>query len=104
MVSRDYGDAGNDLRKAITLLLIKKICIEEIDDSCLSPLMASRLVPLNKNHGLCPIGVGEVLRRVMGKVVMRTFSEDVTTTFSDAQMCGRNSGSEAAIHAMRRMF
>ena len=32
MISRDYGDASNDLRKA-TALLIKKICIEEIDDS-----------------------------------------------------------------------
>ena len=32
MVSRDYGDAGKDLRKAIASL-IKKICIEEIDDS-----------------------------------------------------------------------
>ena len=32
MISRDYGDTGNDLRKA-TALLIKKICIEEIDDS-----------------------------------------------------------------------
>ena len=50
LVSRDYGDAGNDLRKAIASL-IKKICIEEIDDSSLSPLMAS-------NPGLCPIGIG----------------------------------------------
>ena len=32
MISRDYGDASNDLRTA-TALLIKKICIEEIDDS-----------------------------------------------------------------------
>ena len=62
MVSRDYGDAGNNLRKAIALLLIKKICIKEIDDSYLPPLMASRLVQLNKNNGLCPVGVGEVLR------------------------------------------
>ena len=50
--------------------------------------MASRLIPLNKNPGLRPIGVGEVLRRVMGKVVMSTLSEDVTTVSSDAQMCG----------------
>ena len=35
----------NNLRKAIAPL-IKKICIEEIDDSSLLPLMASRLVPL----------------------------------------------------------
>ena len=66
--------------------------------------MASRLVPLNRNPDLRPIGVGEVLRRVMGKVVMNAFSEAVTTASSDAQMCGRSSGSEAAIHAMRRMF
>ena len=42
--------------------------------------MTSRLVPLNKNP------------------------EDVTTAPSGAQMGGRRSGSEAAIHAMRRMF
>ena len=103
LVSRDYGDAGNDLRKVIASL-IKKICIEEIDDSSLSPLMASRLVPLNKNSSLRPIGVGQVLRQMMGKVVVSAFFEDVTTPSSDAQMCGRSSGSEAAIHAMRRMF
>ena len=100
LVSRDYGNASNNLRKAIALLT-KKICIEEIE---IKRLIASRLVPLNKNLGLRPIGVGEVLRRVMGKVVMSTFSEDVTTTSSDAQMCGRSSGSEAAIHGIRRMF
>ena len=35
---------------------------------------------------------------------MNAFSEAVTTASSDAQMCGRSSGSEAAIYAMRRMF
>ena len=103
LVSRDYGDAGNDLRKAIASL-IKKKSIEEIEDSSLSPLTTTRLVPLNKNPGLRPIGVGEVLQRVMGKVMMSAFSEDVTTASSDDQMCGRSSGSEAAINAMRRMF
>ena len=38
----------------------------------------------------------------MGKVVISAFSEDVTTAFSDAQMCGRGSGSEVAIHGMRK--
>ena len=61
----------------------KKTCIEKIDGSSLSPSMASRLVPLNKNPGLRTIGVGELLRRVMGKTVMSTFFEDVTTTSSD---------------------
>ena len=96
LVSRDYGNAGNNLHKAIASF-IKKICIKKINDSSLSPLMVSRLIPLNKNLGLRPIGVGEVLRRVMRKVVMSAFSEDVTTVSSDAH-------SEAAIHAMRIIF
>ena len=103
LTSKDYGDAGSDLRKAISSL-IKVICIREINDQSLTPLMASRLVPLNKNPGLRPIGVGEVLRRIMGKVVMSVFSKDVADASSSSQMCGRKSGSEAAIHAMRKMF
>ena len=39
-----------------------------------------------------------------GKSIGSAFSEYVTTASSDAQMCGQSSGSEAAIHAMRRMF
>ena len=103
LVSRDYGDTGTDLRKAVAAL-VRKICSVEVKDPSLAPLLASRLVPLNKNPGLRPIGVGEVLRRIMGKVVMAAFSEDVVRGSSDAQMCGRSSGSEGAIHAMRRMY
>ena len=40
----------------------------------------------------------------MGKVVINTFSEYVTTVSSDAQMFTPRSGCEAAIHAMRIMF
>ncbi|XP_066921132.1 uncharacterized protein [Clytia hemisphaerica] len=40
----------------------------------------------------------------MGKVVMSAFSKDVVKATNKAQMCGRQSGSEAAIHAMRKMY
>ena len=52
LISRDFGDVGSHLRKA-TVLLIKKICLKEISDLSLSTLLASRLVPLNENLGLC---------------------------------------------------
>ena len=66
--------------------------------------MALRLIPLYENPDLHPAGVREVLRQEMGKAVISTFSEDVTTSSSDAQMCDQSLGSEAAINAMRRIF
>ena len=32
--------------------------------------LSCRLIPLDKNPGLRPIGVGEVLRRIAGKVIV----------------------------------
>ena len=74
--SRQYGDAGSDLRIAIATF-IRSIYTQTIDDDSVGALMASRLIPLNKMPGLRPIGVGEVLRRIIGKVVMCALKSDV---------------------------
>ena len=103
LTSKVYGETGNDVRKALANV-IKKMCREEIIDGSLEAMMASRLVPLDKNPGLRPIGVGEVLRRISGKIVMSVTKEDVIKASSRAQMCGRKAGSEAAIHAMKELF
>ena len=39
--------------------------------------LACRLIPLNKNPGVQPIGVGEVLRRIIGKAIMTVVNSDV---------------------------
>ena len=103
LTSRVYGDTGRDLRSAYANV-IKKMCVETINDGSLEALLASRLVPLDKQPGLRPIGVGEVLRRIAGKVVMSVTREDVIKSSSKSQMCGRKAGSEAAIHAMKQMY
>ena len=52
-----------------------------------------------------PIGVGEVLRRIAGKVVMMVVKGDVKEAAGSLQLCaGQESGSEAAIHAMHDIF
>ena len=56
--------------------LAKRLCTEEIDPDCLTEYTACRLIPLDKGMtknntpGVRPIGVGEVLRRLVGKLLM----------------------------------
>ena len=61
--------------------------------------------PLDKNPGLRPIGVGEVLRRIIGKSIARVLKEDIKECIGPLQVCaGQDAGCEAAVHAMRRLF
>ena len=52
-----------------------------------------------------PIGVGEVLRRIIGKVVASVVKNDVLQSVGSLQVCaGQEAGSEAAVHAIRNVF
>ena len=59
LTSRVYGVTGSDVKRAFANS-IKKMCTNEINDNSLEALMASKLVPLDKNPGLRPIEIGEV--------------------------------------------
>jgi hypothetical protein len=69
-------------------------------------LVASRLIPLDKGEGAVrPIGVGEVLRRIISKCVMKIVKPEVLEVSGSLQLCaGQPAGSEAAVHAMRNIF
>lgn len=102
--SRLYGSSSNDLCKAIANIA-KKVCTETIQNNSLSPLMANRLIPLDKNPGLRPIGIGEVLRRIVGKMVVKVLKPNLQEDAGDLQLCaGQESGCEAGIHAMHDIF
>ena len=110
LCSSVFGTTNLDLRKAIAEL-IKKLCIEPITpntdgtSSSIEAFVACRMIPLNKNPGLRPIGVGEILRRISGKVVMSLSKNDVTQSAGSLQVCaGQKAGVEAAIHAMHDIY
>ena len=44
---------------------------------CLEAFNASRVIPLDKNPVVRPIGVGEVLRRIVGKSISWVPKEDI---------------------------
>ena len=104
LTSRSFGDSSTDLCTALANMT-KRICTVEENSTSLESFLACRLIPLDKNPGLRPIGIGEVLRRIAGKVVMSVVREDVMTSVGSLQVCaGHQAGCEALIHAMRTIF
>ena len=85
LASKVFGSCTSDLRKAI-FYFIKYICINQIEfqenTNLLKTFITSRLVSLDKNPGLRPTGVGEVLRRIAGKVIVK---DDVRKAFGNLQ-------------------
>ncbi len=110
LCSKSYGKTSVDLCESIANLA-KKLCREEIHPDSLHEFVACRLIPLDKgndvegNPGIRPIGIGEILRRIVGKVVVSSIKEDIIDSAGPLQTCaGLMSGIEASIHAMRTIF
>ena len=101
LVSNNFGKSNFDLRKACAEV-VKKLYIKK-DQS--STLLACRLIPLDQNPGLRPIGVCEVLRRIAGKAVAALVRNDTISSVGSLQECaGHEAGCESAIHAMHSIF
>ena len=60
------------------------------------------LVALNKNPGVRPIGVGEVLRRIVAKAILKVERQEVQEACGYIQKCaGLPEGIEVAVHPSR---
>ena len=71
----------------------------------LEAFLACRLIPLDKQPGARPIGIGEILRRAFGKIVMKLLKRDVLKATGSLQLCAeQDAGGEVAIHAVYEMF
>ena len=82
----------------------KRICSTHVDPECLAALVACRLMALDKCPGVRPIGIGEVVRRIIGKAILTTIGEEIQEAAGALQVCaGHQAGSEAAIRAMRHL-
>jgi len=112
LVSRNFGIASEEFRSEFANA-IKKLCTEKVEvtmqngyaTSDIEAFLSCRLIPLDKCPGLRPIGIGEVLRRIAGKVFMAVVKGDVQDSVGSLQVCaGQAGGCEAAIHAMRTLY
>ncbi len=104
LCSKSYGKLSEELCQVIADMA-KRLCTEKVEPDMLNELLSCRLIPLNKNPGVRPIGVGEVLRRIIGKAVMQVLKEDIVLAGGTLQTCaGIDSGIEAAVHSMAKSF
>ena len=109
LVSKHYKQEGKELREELSKL-VRKTATDILDPTPLEPYTACRLIPLNKapdqaDLQVRPIGVGEVLRRIVGKTISWALSDDIQEAGGSLQVStGLKGGAEAAIHAMKDIF
>ena len=85
--------------------IARRLCTVRVDPEGLSGFVASRLVPIDKNPGVRPIGIGEVPRRIIAKSILKVVENDVQQAVGPLQACaGHEAGCEAAIHAMKEIM
>ena len=104
LTSKKFKSENKDLREKIAKLA-KILATECVDPNTLEAYVACRLIPLDKNPGVRPIGVGEIMRRVVGKCIGWVLKKDIQESAGPLQVAtGLDSGAEAAIHAMKEIF
>ena len=92
-----FGSYTSNLGKPVADF-IKYFCINKIqfqnNITSLETFIVSRIVPLDKNQGLQPVGV-----------VMSIVKDDVTKTVGNLQLCGgQDAGCEATVHSVHDIF
>ena len=80
MAFKSFKQSSTRLCDALATMT-KTLCTHYVDPAIIEPLVASRLISLNKGVGeVRPIVVGEVIRRISGKCVMNVAKKDVVAT------------------------
>ena len=99
-----FKGTSTDLCNSLALVA-KRLCTSYMDPKCVSPLLACRLIALDKNPGVRLIGIGDTARRIIAKAILNIVRPDVQDISGWLQLCvGQISGIEAAVHAVQTAF
>jgi len=99
-----FGQKSDDLCLSIACTA-RKLCTQNVNSEHLSAYNASRLIPLDKAPGVRPIGIGEVIRRIIGKAVIQCVNNDILSAAGNTQLCcGQVAGIDHSIHSLRARF
>ena len=110
ILSKSFGKDSTSLQSSLAKMA-RILCTQELIDkptsgnNILEAYTACRLIPLNKNPGVRPIGIGETIRRIIGKSILMIVRNEVVESAGSLQLCaGQPGGCEAAVHAANEIF
>ena len=99
-----FKSASVDLCHSLAISA-KRLCTTFVDPSAIAPFLACRLIALDKNPGVHPIGIGDTARRIIAKAILAATKVDIQEAAGSLQLCaGQISGIEAAVHAVDSLF
>jgi hypothetical protein len=99
-ICSSFKSTSTDLCNALASVA-RRLCTTSVDTDSVTAYVACSLIPLNKEPGVRPIGIGEVSRRIIAKAILKVVGDDVKLAAGTIQTCaGHEAGCEAAIHAM----
>ena len=87
--------------------MTKSLCQQYVDPAGLTAFIAGSLVAFDKCPGVRPVGIGEVVRRIVRMAILSVTGMVVyeVTGALHLQVCsGQQEGCEAVIHAKRHVF
>lgn len=95
-----FGKSSDDLCHS----LARSLCTVEFDKESLVPLLACRLIAIDKRPGVRPIGIEEVVQRVVAKVAIAVLKPDILDVTGCKQLCiAQIGGVEAGVHSIRKL-
>ena len=103
-ICTSFKGASDDLCHALALMG-RRLATSYVDPVGLAPFLACRLIALDKNPGVRPIGICEIVRRIIAKTILSMTSADIQDVAGSLQLCaGQPAGVEAVVHAMKESF
>ena len=98
-------EKNSDNLKNTVAAIAKRIATQKLESETLMPYNSCRLIPLDKNPAVRPIEIGEVLRRIIGRCIVKSVDAELRSIGGNDQLCmGQTAGIEYSIHSLRTEF
>ena len=104
LCSESFGNRCNDLCGALARTACK-FASAKIESAPILPFLSCRMIGLDKNPGIRPVGIGEIFRRIVTAALIQNFRGETQNATGPMQTCaGARNGVEAAVHTMSGFF